>query len=314
MMRALALAGLLACTSGLWADAGEDGGQPAAYLKRGVGARSQGMGNAMAGLADDADALVRNPAALPPKDALQVGMDVAFLGDEQTHQHLMLGKEYKGYGFGLSWAMLRQGLPLERRSKNTPQAEGSFDAAEHVFQVAANAPVWRFQLGAGVKYLQSNIGSETSGGLGLDAGLTYGFGDGFKVGAALLDPFTHVSWSTQREESLPFTVRMAAGWSPKAWPVKLGVEVDKPGDQGVKPRLGVEVLPLQKLLALRLGLDNGAPCLGFGVQASAMGVLASLNYAMFGERTHEFSLGEPAHRLGLTLTLGEPSGPTSATP
>ncbi len=305
------------------ADSSLDGGQPAAYLKLGAGARALGMGSAQVAVADDAYALAYNPGGLAQVRDFEIGSQTAFLPDGRTLNYLSalrplrLGANHQLYCYGLSWTNFGFSDPIEERVANTPDPTGTFSDGENALQLGGAG--WllpdRMSMGFDLKLLQQNLGDATASGYGLDLGTLIRAMPGLDVGVMLQDPYTVLSWSTGETDRLPMDLKLGAAYRlgvRGAGALLVSAELEKSLDQGIKDRLGLEWTPAA-WSALRLGFDNGALTGGLGLRLGPFSDWSGqLDYGVSTDPTAQNQIGgEMQQRLSLTLfyRIFRPGGP-----
>ena len=156
-------------------------------FKNGIGARALAMGGAFVAVADDATAVVWNPAGLAGlEDTRLAGMltDVYGLGVE--HQYFGAVTTFANLGIGLGW---------ERAAIAGQQVEaggtlgGAFTWTENAIIGSLATNVMDIAMaGANVKYYMADSGpGDTASGFGFDLGLLVSLGDLFVIGVNATD-------------------------------------------------------------------------------------------------------------------------------
>lgn len=182
------------------------------FLSIGVGARAQGMGNAIVANVEDVTAGVWNPAGLASRDTFS-GLEIGAMHNEWFAG---VGQyDYLGAMMPFSNAKRRLGISLMRFGiDNIPntlslyEADGTvnydnlstFSAADYAFLLSYaqdfSVKTGRLLIGGNIKIIHRRIGPfATSWGFGLDAGLKYKR-DQWQFGLVLRDiPSTFNGWS-----------------------------------------------------------------------------------------------------------------------
>ncbi len=162
------LAALLLCSLAAVASAEES----AAFLKIPVGARPVAMGSAFTAVADDINALSWNPAGLASLERRQFGATHAELFAGTRYDFLGLAMPTKTGAWGVSANLLTQGAIEGRDAAGRPS--GSFTATDRAVGVGyAFRARDAVSLGAGVKYIDSQIAEASAGAFALDLGGLY---------------------------------------------------------------------------------------------------------------------------------------------
>jgi hypothetical protein len=148
------------------------------FLKIGVGARAEGMGQAFVGVADDASALYWNPAGL----ARLEGSHASF---HRLQWPAEIGYDYLGFShrlsdrwaLGLAYGQLSTGeMPLT--SETHPDGDGrTFTFTDQALQLSAALRLThQFSFGASLKYVREDIAETTMDGWLMDLGTYYDTG------------------------------------------------------------------------------------------------------------------------------------------
>ncbi len=179
----LAVILLMIGTATVWAD----GIDAFSVFKTGVGARALAMGGAFVAVADDATAILWNPAGLAQLDDTRVaGMSTNLYGLGITHQFIGVTTSMFDLGFGLGW---------ERASIDGQQIDlegepgGAFTWTENAIIGSLAANVMDVAMaGANVKYYMADSGlGDAASGFGFDLGLLVSLGETFTIGVNAAD-------------------------------------------------------------------------------------------------------------------------------
>jgi hypothetical protein len=156
-------------------------------FKSGIGARALAMGGAFVAVADDATAMVWNPAGLAQLNDTRIGgMSTDLFGLGITHQFVGAVTTFANFGIGLGW---------ERASVagQVVEADGTagdaFTWNEQAILGTLATNIMDIGLaGANVKYYMADSGlGDTADGFGFDLGLLVNLGDMFAVGVTATD-------------------------------------------------------------------------------------------------------------------------------
>ncbi|MCB0554505.1 MAG: PorV/PorQ family protein [Phaeodactylibacter sp.] len=192
------------------------------FLSIGVGARAQGMGNAVVAGIDDVTAGVWNPAGLAnlsDLEGLQIGaMHSEWFGGVGKFDYLGLTLPLANRDRRLALSLIRFGIDEIPNTLSLYESDGTinfdniveFSAADYAFLLSyaqrLKTQKGRLQVGGNVKVVHRRIGPfATSWGFGLDAGLQYYTGN-WRFGLLAKDiSTTFNAWSfsfTEREKEV----------------------------------------------------------------------------------------------------------------
>ena len=289
----VALLAILAFPAGAFAEE-ESGGAPGSWLSQYVTARALGLGGAYVGTADDASAVVWNPASLATLVPNEVRFETAQLF-EDTYVHA-LNFAVPGNrlpSFGLSIVTLRSGEFDRTNELNDPL--GTFREVEtaYIFTMSRNITP-KFALGTNVKLITQSVEDFSGTGVGFDVGAVMNVTPTVRVGASILN--VGGPNLTLRDTKETYPIEFRGGFSATVLRGRglLTAEVDQSQGPGVRFRGGSEYW-VQPAFALRVGLDDQNP--GGGMSYRFAG-----NYQFdYGVMDHPLGL---THRVGLTYRFG----------
>jgi len=189
------IVGTLALLMVISAIALADGVGAFSAFKSGIGARALAMGGAFVAVADDATAMVWNPAGLAQLNDTRIGgMSTDLFGQGATHQFVGAVTTFANFGIGLGWERVSvagqatdvDGEPGEAFTWNEQAILGTL--ATNIMDIGL--------AGANVKYYMADSGvDDTADGFGFDLGLLVNLGDMFAVGVTATDlGGTAVNW------------------------------------------------------------------------------------------------------------------------
>jgi hypothetical protein len=275
-------------------DESEDGGAPGGWLSDYVSARAVGLGGAFVGCADDASAVVWNPAGLATLVPNEVRFETARLFEDTS----VYGLNFAVPGnklptFGLSILSLQSGSFDRTNELNDPL--GSFNQGEtaYIFTVARNLSP-RLSLGSNIKMVHQSVEDYSANGFGFDVGALYDVTPTVRVGAALVNIGGPSMTLRDTKETYPLLFR--GGFSAVLLHGRglLSAEIDQSQGDGVTLRAGSEYW-VQPSFALRLGVDDQYPAGG-------------MSYRFSGRYQFDYGvLDNPlgmTHRLALTYRFG----------
>ena len=236
---------------------GTAGADPFSFLFIDAGARSVAMGGAYTALANDANALLYNPAGLGLIDKHQA----AFM-----HNQYFTGvtQEYMGYaapqGWGVNLNYLNFGT-VQRTSISNPDGSGlgSTGLTDAALSVGYGQTVaGGFSLGAAGKYISESIAGVAGRSPALDLGALYAPPalPGFSVGAALQNIGPAVKFQGAAEP-LPLNARAGAAYAFDVMSQRTTVSIDaaKERTQSAIFGAGTEMV-IAKMMPIRLGFTT----------------------------------------------------------
>lgn len=274
----------LALAPGRQLSAADDGGEAESWTKLIVGGRDAALGGAAGALVQDPFAIQFNPALYLGQQSWHASTQTLLLPDGRNLEYVgcngLAGAD-AGMGWGLDYAQLNSPA-LELRVANTPQPAGTFDSGASLSRMGF--ALWildqRLALGLDLKFYSQTLQADSDWGYSEDLGALYRPLDWLDFGCTLGNPFNSVSWTTGLSENLPLDGRFSAAAYALARRLVVTADCDVSAAQGPQVHLGLEGWPIAKVLALRLGLDNGQWALGMGACATVLGVLLTLDYAL----------------------------------
>jgi len=291
---AIAIASLLLLAAGPAAAQEETGGAPGAWLSKYVTARTLGMGGAFVGAADDASAVLWNPAGL----ALLVPNEVRFesarlFEDTSIHALNFAVPGSKLPCFGLSVISLHSGQ--FDRTNDMNDDLGSFGEAETAYILSlARSLNPRIALGANVKMVRQTVEDFSGTGVGFDLGAVMNVTPGLRVGASVLNVGGPGIMLRDTKETYPMEIRGGFSYSLLRGRGLLSAEVDHATGPGIRLRGGSEFW-VQPMFALRIGMDDQNPAGGMSYRFAG-------HYQFdYGVMDHPLGL---SHRIGLTYRFG----------
>lgn len=297
----------------------EPGATAANFLKIGVGSRPVALGQAFAGLADDANAVAYNPAGLATLRRQELTL---------MHNEFLAGVRQEWGAYALPTATLGTFAVAGNRVWIRPfdafdaagQPAGSVSAADTAVYgaYAKEFGGWRYPLSLGVsaKHLSSRLGGDKAQGWAYDAGvmLKLDWEGHLRVGASLRNVgrrmrFIEEGFDLPRVWAVGASYRWRGPYYPdREPPLLLTVEGLFPNDRDPSVSGGAELQVIQGL-ALRAGWrgdqDAGIGLsLGIGFANTHMGdddsvMGLSLDYAFV-----DFGVLERTHRVSMTLRFG----------
>lgn len=278
----------------------DDGGLPGAFALMAGDARSLALGGAGVAL-ERLPGLYYNPAALATVGGNELASTYRALSFDRRIIELGYGRPLiAGAGVGLSWTNASVSDLVGRNYAGNPTEK--IDNSQNMFVFGFGRPVvleW-IQAGVGGRFYYTELGEGRASGYGLDAGVRVTPWEWVTAAAAIRDVATGIRWEkteTSPNEDLP--MRVLLGFGVRPWQQLLLVfQGDTGRDECWRYHGGAEYW-LDERVALRAGLDDGAPTLGAAVVLPRGGYTVGFDYAYAQE---EFT-AEAAHTMSLGLSF-----------
>ena len=232
----------------------DDAGVAGGYLRFGASARSLGLGNAVAGIADDVATSYWNPAGLAQLRTMELTGMGATLVEGTKYSFLALGMPTEKWGtFALGGTFTGSG-DFERATLFEDLDE-TFSEKEGIVSLSYARGGGRFAYGLTLKSVSQNIGGAKGNSSGMDAGVYFRPHRNLSLGAALQNLVAPRLTLDQDEEKLAQSLR--GGIALRFFNNRLLVvnDIVKTEHMDASFRSGIEVWPLG-LLALRGGWDS----------------------------------------------------------
>jgi hypothetical protein len=278
----------------------DDVGFAAAFALMAGDGRSLALGGAGVAL-DRLPAIYYNPAALATVDGNELASTYRALSFDRRIIELGYGRPLiAGSGVGVSWTNASVSDLVGRNYAGNPTEE--IDNSQNLFIFGFGRPVvvdW-IQAGVAGRFYYSELGEGRASGYGLDAGVRVTPWEWVTAAAAVRDVATGIRWEkteTGPKEDVP--ARALLGFGLRPWEKLLLVfQADVGQGESWRYRGGAEYW-LDERVALRAGLDDGAPTLGAAVVLPQGGYAVGFDYAYVEE---DFT-AEAAHTMSLGLSF-----------
>ena len=279
---------LLTTTIAVYAN---DGILAGSFLRMGLGARANAMGNAYTGVAEGAVAAYYNPAGIPFLETRQVMLSYRFLSLDRNFNYIgfATGIRPKAEDDESTEIALNGGLALSWIHAGVDNIDGrdfagnhyqNFSNGEHAFSLSfAVMPIQNvLSIGLTGRVLYNrfpNMGDNdatiSDTGLGVDIGILFKPMSYLSVGFVIKDINARYNWKTDKLwekdidkiDRFPKTFRGGVALRyPYPW-LLLALDIEKNEEQDLKYFVGTEALLMDKF-AVRAGLNNGSLTLGGG--------------------------------------------------
>jgi len=304
-----AAAGLLAAAAAPARAAGglgsqREGTSSGTFLRIGVGARAEGMGESFVAVANDPSAIYWNPAGLASLQRREAAASHTAWPSDIQYDHLTLVIPSRRFGgsVGIQFGLLS--TRIMETTDTEPFGTGREFAYSDMVAGLAFARRWTDKLlvGVGAKYVREDLGSEVGGtvtnavlfdvgsifylGLGsvrIATSLT-NFGSELRPSGRFVSPY---SGETREYDGFdpPMTFRYGVAFEPLETPTQrltTSLEMNQPADNQQQLKAGVE-WSWRRICALRAGYNLDADvmkmCAGAGFLVSFSSVRGTVDYA-----------------------------------
>jgi hypothetical protein len=285
------------------ASAGAAGDAGALFLRFGLGARASGMGEAYAGVAQDASSVFFNPGAIPAV----LGTQITLVHNEYMEffrfEQAAITHETKWGTFGFMFTGLYMD-DMERRD-DLPSAVplGEFGAYDVAFAVAyGRYIVPNVAVGISLKPVYQRIDELSATGFAFDAGIYHVSQiPGVTLGASVANLGTPMKFESE-EYALPRYARLGGAYEREVamldGRVMATLDALFPNDDDVRTHIGAEY-SYRRMVALRggykIGYDSQGATFGLGVVYRDI----AIDYAFLPV---DNELGD-SHRFGLGFSF-----------
>jgi hypothetical protein len=268
----------------------EDGILAGAFMRMGLGARANAMGNAYTGVAEGTVAAYYNPAGIPFLETRQVMLSYRFLSLDRKFNYIGFAtgirpKVEEGSGemalnAGLAVSWIHAGVDNIDGRDFAGNHYQDFSNSEHAFTLSFGVMPIKNMLAIGLagKVLYNripDIGDNNAAisdfGLGVDIGLLFKPLPYLSIGFTVKDINAKYDWKTDKvwEKDIDKTDRFPTTFRggialryPYPW-LLLAFDLEENNQQEMKYFVGTEALFMDKFAA-RAGLNNGSLTLGGG--------------------------------------------------
>ena len=271
-----------------------DYGAPGEFLSWGAGARSEGLGRAFTGLADDPSAVIYNPGGLAQQNPLQITLQHVILFYDTMYDFASVTYPLSGIGtFAGSYVRVGStGFDSRDAQWNTTGTFGVYDQA-FLVSYARDLTSW-LAAGANLKLIDESVADASSFGYGADLGFMCKPNDMINIGLSMINIIPPSVKLDQAAENYPVVLKLGMAFKFLGDRIIPLFDLEKTfTDKDFKFRFGLEAYPIQDL-ALRVGLDETELTFGAGYFIKPVRIDYSLSSQDLGL----------THRLSLTLAFG----------
>lgn len=290
-----------------------NGGFSGGFLRIGLGARAQAMGNAQVATADNGYGAYYNPAALPNMEKRQLSLSYSDLSLDRRFNFIGFALPLKPFA-GASVGYISSGVDDLRSYNSNGEDTGPLDHGSHAIYASfalrvlalaqadgqlTNLPADLVSVGLSVKFLKENLDDNeefnySGSGLGFDFGLLIKPISTLAIGYQIRDVKSNLRSNTndlfergaQIDNKFPTTQRLGLFYRlPVSWAaVAYDFEWSDAGEN--KHHVGVELS--SSVASGRLGYDNDHITLGGGLEFRAFNRLNMvLDYAFVSDVVDE---------------------------
>lgn len=238
-------AAMACCAPAAFAGRTDVGTSGAVFLKLNAGARSVGMGEAFAGVADDVNAIYFNPAGTAFVPGPQFTAQYGRWFQNITYNAMGFVYPLKGGKWAVGLGVVNLGVfDIDRRTGDTVVPDGSFDAADYAYLVNASRAVSRsVSVGVNAKLISQTIDDTSASAFAADAGVLWKTPvRGLTAGAAVQNAGTAVALGSA-SDPLPLNIKCGAGYGvslPRGARLVIAADVNMPRDNDMMINGGAE--------------------------------------------------------------------------
>ena len=249
----------------LYAGRSEVGTSGAVFLKIAPGARPAGMGEAFAGVANDANAIFYNTAGATklekPEFTAQYGL--WFQGINYNVIGFVCPTETMG-SFGVGIISLSMS-DIAKRTSDTVEPDGKFGAMDAAYYLSYARPiVSKLSVGVSLKFINQKIDTQSASAYAADAGVLWETPlNNLSAGLAIQNVGTPIKFNIE-EDPLPLNVKAGVGY---CWPIAarseltVALDANYPRDNDLMVNVGTEYrqkFPKEIVGCLRAGYKTVA--------------------------------------------------------
>lgn len=280
-----------------WCSAAESGGEPGAFLRRGIGGRALAMGKAYTSISNDASSVYWNAAGLSRMDKAELQAMYSVLAfDKQQLFAGVGGKIFGAFALGAGWYRFGVGNIDGRDKAGNPTQK--FDDSESSFMASASMKAGAVSFGLTGKYLQHALANNSATGFGLDVGAQLDLFEMFSIGLVLQDIGGQLTWDTDSnlKESIPLMTRGGVAFCPDFIPIVVSTELVKTGNGDMGFRVGGEYRVVE-YFGVRAGFDDENATFGGMVKAPLESFGVQFDYAA----THDVLENAFVHHVAFSI-------------
>ena len=299
------------------------GTSSATFLRIGIGARAEGMGESFVAVANDPSAIFWNPAGLASLQRRELAVSHVDWPADIHFEHLTLVVPSRKLGGSLAFQFGVLATDVQETTDLEPFGTGRTFTYSDVIAGAAFARRWTDKLlvGAGVKFVREDLGTQVGGpatqSVLFDMGSIYylglgsvriatslsNFGSELKPGGDFVSPYTGEVRSYDGYDP-PLIFRYGVAFEPienANQRLTTSLEMNQPADNQQLLKAGAE-WSYHRVFALRTGYNFRADALKFSAGAGFTGEFGQMRGTLDYAFTDGGALGS-VHRLSLGVRL-----------
>ncbi|MFC1522851.1 PorV/PorQ family protein [Elusimicrobiota bacterium] len=213
----------------------------ATFLKIGIGARPVSMGEAFAGVADDADAIYWNPAGLAGIEAPQASFTHAAWFETIKYEHLAFS--YPSSKGTFSGAINRLSMsPIEKYDKYGTKMNATYEPSDTAMTLSYARKMFGFSSGINLKYIKSEIDGSSAAGILLDVGgMRKLLDEKLSLGLVLQNLGQSIAFDGA-SDATPLNIKLGSAYKLLDNKLTLALDLNKPRDNDIRANLGAEYL------------------------------------------------------------------------
>jgi long-subunit fatty acid transport protein len=234
----------------------ETGGQPGAFLRRGVGSRALAMGSAYTSVSNDASALYWNPAGLSEIKQRELFVMFSILTLDRQHLFVSFGYNISHlFSFAIGWNKFGVNNIDGRDQFGNPTKK--FSDSENSIMLALSKHIGIISVGVTGKYFYHSVFDRTATGFGFDVGMKIYFNEFLTAGLAVQEISSSLRWNTQSKltEKIPMNIHAGISFKPKFLSGIAAIEMSKISKNNFVFHAGVEY-QIIKFFGVRAGYDG----------------------------------------------------------
>lgn len=283
-------------------EAAAQGGYAGAFLRNGVGPRSEAMGRAYVAVVEGNESAFFNPASVALFENREFTASLRTMSLDRSFGYLSFGlpirpkadSTKKVINGGLSLAWIHAGVDNISARDFDGQEYGTLSNSENAFNLSFGlAPHPRLALGVTGRVVLNRLngvtrdqGTLSTSSFGFDLGAVVEPVEGVRLGFAANNLNLKYTWKTeevyergtQRIDKFPKTYRAGLALSRFARGLTLSAELEKGEFRDGRLHFGA-LAKLKQALQVRAGINDGQPTLGGGYRFGLFGKQSELHYA-----------------------------------
>ncbi|MGH7496465.1 MAG: hypothetical protein ACREOO_29295 [bacterium] len=289
--------------------AAAQGGYAGAFLRNGIGPRSEAMGRAYVAMVEGNESAFFNPASVALFQYSELTASLRVMSLDRSFEYLSFGlpirpkadSSAKVVNGGLSLSWIHAGVDNISARDLDGQEYGSLSNSENAFNLSFGlAPDPRLAIGVTGRVVLNRLngvtrdeGTLSTSSFGFDLGAIVQLIDGVRVGVAANNLSLKYTWKTeevyergtQRIDKFPKTLRAGVAVSRFTDWLTVSAELEKGEFRNGRLHFGA-LANFNPGVQLRAGLSDGQPALGGGYRFGLFGKQSELHYAFaaFGDQ------------------------------